>query len=116
MPLDVFSEEAALEFLMAEAQGAAQRPAETRAAAAQLAQDLGRLPLALAIARAHAWSMGWSFAQYRNHLAQMLEREQTKGVDYPRSIAATFTLAIEKAKATSAGGGAPAGHRRVPRT
>ncbi len=28
-------------------------------------------------------------------------REQTKGVDYPRSIAATFTLAIEKAKATA---------------
>ena len=101
MPLDVFSEEAALEFLMAEAQGAAQRPAETRAAAAQLAQDLGRLPLALAIARAHAWSMGWTFAQYRNHLAQMLERDRTKGVDYPRSIAATFTLAIEKAKATA---------------
>ena len=101
LPLDVFSEEAALEFLMAQARGAAERPAETRAAAAQLAQDLGRLPLALAIARAHAWSMGWSFAQYRNHLAQMLERDRTKGVDYPRSIAATFTLAIEKAKATA---------------
>ena len=101
LPLDVFSEEAALEFLMAQARGAAERPAETRAAAAQLAQDLGRLPLALAIARAHAWSMGWSFAQYRNHLAQMLERDQTKGVDYPRSIAATFALAIEKAKATA---------------
>ena len=101
LPLDVFSEAAALEFLMAQARGAAERPAETRAAAAQLAQDLGRLPLALAIARAHAWSMGWSFAQYRSHLAQMLERERTKGVDYPRSIAATFTLAIEKAKATA---------------
>ncbi len=100
LPLDVFSEEAALEFLMAEAQGAAQRPAETRAAAAQLAQDLGRLPLALAIARAHTWSMGWSFAQYRNHLAEtrMLELEKTEGVDYPRSIAATFTMAIEYAK------------------
>ena len=101
LPLEVFSEAAALEFLTAQARGAAERPAETRAAATQLAQDLGRLPLALAIARAHAWSMGWSFAQYRNHLAQMLEREQTKGVDYPRSIAATFTLAIEKAKATA---------------
>ena len=101
LPLDVFSEAAALEFLMAQARGAAERPAETRAAAAQLAQDLGCLPLALAIARAHAWSMGWSFAQYRDHLAQMLERDRTKGVDYPRSIAATFTLAIEKAKATA---------------
>ncbi len=101
LSVDVFSEETALEFLMAEAHGAAQRPAETRAAAARLAQDLGRLTLALAIARAHAWSMGWSFEQYRGHLAQMLDREQTKGVDYPRSIAATFTLAIEKAEATS---------------
>ena len=101
LPLNVFSEEAALEFLMAQARGAAERPEETRAAAAQLAQDLGCLPLALAIARAHAWSMGWTFAQYRNHLAQMLERDRTKGVDYPRSIAATFALAIEKAKATA---------------
>ncbi len=101
LPLDVFSVEAALEFLMAQARGAPERPAETRAAAAQLAQDLGHLPLALAIARAHAWSMGWTFAQYRNHLAQILERDRTKGVDYPRSIAATFALAIEKAKATA---------------
>src|SRR5262249_32359186 len=68
---------------------------------AKLVQDLGYLPLALAIARAHAWSMGWSFEQYRMHLAQMLDREQTSGVDYPRSIAATFTLAIEKAAAAS---------------
>ena len=77
LPLDVFSQEAALEFLMALAHGAEQRPDETREAAAQLAEDLGRLPLALAIARAHAWSMGWSFAQYREHLAQaeVLERE-----------------------------------------
>ena len=103
LPLEVFSEAAALEFLMAQARGSAERPDETRAAAGKLAEDLGRLPLALAFARAHAWSMGWTFAQYREHLAQtkLLEREQTKGVDYPRSIAATFTLAIEKAKAAS---------------
>ena len=101
LPLEVFSEEVALEFLMAEARGSAERPAETRAAAAQLAEDLGRLPLALAIARAHAWSMGWTFAQYRTRLAQtqILEKEQTKGVDYRRSIASTFTMAIEHAKA-----------------
>jgi tetratricopeptide (TPR) repeat protein len=146
LPLDVFSEAAALEFLMAQARGAgvaanskglSPHPVPlpmgegTKAAtveqgsllprgegqdegrdvsynpqiyeaAAKLAQDLGRLPLALAIARAHAWSMGWTFAQYREHLAEakLLEREETKGVDYPRSIAATFTLAIEKASET----------------
>ena len=114
LPLDVFSEEAAIEFLLAQARGAAERPAETRAAAALLAEDLGRLPLALAIARAHAWSIGWSFAQYRGHFlalppsgllerkpAHMLEKERTDGVDYPRSIAATFTMAIEKAAETA---------------
>jgi tetratricopeptide (TPR) repeat protein len=101
LAVDVFSEPLAVEYLMAQARGAAERPEETRAAAAKLAQDLGYLPLALAIARAHAWSMGWSFEQYRGHLAQMLLRERTSGVDYPRSIAATFTLAIERAKSAS---------------
>jgi tetratricopeptide (TPR) repeat protein len=101
LTVDVFSPEVAIEFLMALAQGAAERPEETRKAALLLAQDLGFLPLALAIARAHAWSMGWTFGQYRAHFAQVLDRELPEAVDYPRSIAATFTLAIEKAKASS---------------
>ncbi len=101
LAVDVFSPEAALDFLMTCARGSAEWPADTRTAAAWLAENLGRLPLALAIARAHAWSMNWTFEQYRGHLGQMLERELAKAVDYPRSIVATFTLAIEKANATS---------------
>ncbi len=101
LAVDVFSPETAVEFLMALARGAAEQPEKTRSAAALLAKDLGYLPLALAIARAHAWGMNWTFEQYRGHLAQMLDRELTKAVDYPRSILASFTLAIEKAKTTS---------------
>ena len=117
LPLEVFNELAALGFLMAQARGAELRPDETRAAAAQLAADLGRLPLALAIACAHAWSMGWSFAQYREHLAQtkFLERNQTKGVNYSHSIATTFTLAIVKGRGQRSQGGFAVGHRRVSR-
>ena len=45
--------------------------------------------------------MNWTLEQYRNHLTQMLEREPTKVINYPRSLAATFTLALDKAKLTS---------------
>ena len=115
LPLDVFSEAAALEFLMAQARGAAERPAETRAAAAQLAQDLGGLPLALAIARAHAWSMGWTFAQYRNHLAQMLERDQDQGRRLSALHRRHLRAGHREGQGHRAESRAPAGHRRVPR-
>ena len=105
LAVDVFSEETAVSFMMARARGSAEWPEETRRAAVGLAEDLGRLPLALAIARAHAWGMNWTFKQYRGHLAQMLDGEPTKAVDYPRSINATFTLAIEKAQGTSSQAG-----------
>ncbi len=100
VPVGVFASEAALAFLMARARTATARPAETRAEAAALAEDLGRLPLALAVARAHAWSMSWSFAQYRRHVAAALELQpgQLRGaVNYKRSIAETFRLALERA-------------------
>jgi hypothetical protein len=83
------------------ARESADKPAETRAAAARLSQDLGYLPLALAIARSQAWGMNWSFDQYRDHLAEMLNRAPTGPVDYPRSVFATFTLALEKAISTA---------------
>jgi tetratricopeptide (TPR) repeat protein len=101
LAVDVFSPQVAIGFLMALARGAAERPDETLSAAARLAEELGCLPLALAIARGHAWSVGWSFEQYRGHLAQMLDRELPQAVEYPRSIAATLTLAIEEAESAS---------------
>ena len=115
LPLEVFSEKAAVDYLIVRAHGVEQSPDETHAAATQIADDLGRLPLALAIARAHAWSMGWSLAQYREHLAEAkpLEREATKGVDYPRSLAASFVMAIEKAAAIAPEAGTPLRRRRT---
>jgi hypothetical protein len=101
LPVDIFSPEVAIDYLMARARESAVKPAETRAAAARLAQDLGYLPLAIAIARAQSWGMGWSFDQYRDHLAAMLKRAPTSAVDYPHSVFATFTLALEKAVATA---------------
>jgi tetratricopeptide (TPR) repeat protein len=101
LPVEVFTQDVAIAYLMALAPGSAERPAETRADAARLAEDVGYLPLALSVARAHAWGMGWNFGQYGRHLAEMIAREPSRAVDYPRSIAATFTLAIDKAKSTS---------------
>jgi hypothetical protein len=101
IPVDGFPREVAIEYLMARARGSDQQPEKTRAAATALAEDLGHLPLALAIARAHAWDMNWTFDQYREHVAEMLVREPTKAIDYPRSVEATFNLALDKAKATS---------------
>jgi tetratricopeptide (TPR) repeat protein len=101
LPVDVFSPEVAIDYLLARARESAVKPAETREAAARLSQDLGYLPLALAIARSQAWGMNWSFDQYRDHLAEMLNRAPTGPVDYPRSVFATFTLALEKAISTA---------------
>jgi hypothetical protein len=97
----VFPRETATEYLMARARGAAEQPVETRAAAARLAEDLGFLPLALALARADAWGRNWTFAQYRTHISEMLRREPTKAVDYPNSVYATFTAALDRAAASA---------------
>ena len=101
LPVGVFSPEVAVDFLMARARGAAERPEETRAEAAQLAEDLGHLPLALAIARAQAWGMNWSFGKYRAHIADTLKREPKGRVDYPNSVYATFTAALTKVLETA---------------
>lgn len=105
-----FPRAASVAFLTERARGADIDPDGTRAAANALAADLGDLPLALAIARAHAWGMNWTLAEYRGHLATqmttLLERDPSKsraaGIrDYDRSIAATFDLAIARAAATA---------------
>ena len=101
LPVDVFPREVAIDYLMDLARGSARQPEATRAAAGRLADDLGRLPLALAIARAQAWGNNWSFDVYRTHLAEMLTRLPTKAVDYPVSLFAAFTLSLDKAAATA---------------
>lgn len=96
LPIDVFSPDVAVTFLMERANGSERDPEGSARSAAALAEDLGYLPLALAMARAHAWNMHWTFVQYRTHLATMLAREPTGVVDYPQSVFATFTLALDK--------------------
>ena len=99
LPVAVFPEDIAVDYLMAHPGGSVERPVEIRADVARLANDVGCLPLALAVARAHAWGMNWTFAQYRRHLADMIARQPTRTIDCPRSIAAIFELAISRTKA-----------------
>jgi tetratricopeptide (TPR) repeat protein len=99
VPIDVFPRHEAVDYLMAQARGAMERPEETLAEATHLADDVDCLPLALAIARTHAWGMSWTLAEYRRHL---IEIESTRAIDCPRpAAAAIFELAIERAKAMS---------------
>jgi tetratricopeptide (TPR) repeat protein len=96
VPIDVFPRETAVAFLMERARGANERPEETETEAGLLADDVGCLPLALAVARAQAWRMNWNYAQYREHLGEMLKRAPARTLDYPRSVHATLTLALDK--------------------
>ena len=97
----VFSPEIAVNFLMERVRGSAQRPEETRREAQILANDLGCLPLALAIARAQAWGMNWTLSQYRAHVGELLQRKPTRAVEYPHSVAATFSLALDEVLKTA---------------
>jgi len=97
----VFTPEVAAAFLLERARGSAERPDKTRAEAKQLAEDLGYLPLALAIARAQAWRMNWTFGAYREDIGELLQRPPIKTVDYPRSVAAAFSLALDQVLKTA---------------
>ncbi len=90
LPVGVFSPPVAVEFLLAHA-----RKGDPEAAA-RLAADLGYLPLALAHARALAWSEGWDFERYRQKLPELI-RKAPRGAAYPAPVFATFDLAIAKA-------------------
>jgi tetratricopeptide (TPR) repeat protein len=90
MAVDVFSEEAAVNFLLVE------RPHESRDAAGQLAAMLGNLPLALSHARAYCAAANLSFYDYARHLSELIQ-EAPEDAEYPASVFATFSLAIVKA-------------------
>ena len=92
LPVDVFRPQEAVDFLLAQAR----KP--DREAAARLARDLGYLPLALAHARALAWSAGWDFETYRGRLPELIRRAP-RDARYPGSVFATFDLAIAAAGA-----------------
>jgi hypothetical protein len=63
-----------------------------------LAEALGHLPLALDHAAAYCRRTQMSFAEYADK-AERLITTTPRGVGYPRSIAATFDLAIDQAVA-----------------
>jgi tetratricopeptide (TPR) repeat protein len=67
-----------------------------RKGAAQLAQSLGHLPLALNHAGAYIRGAGISFARYAERAAELIAKAPT-GTSYPQSVAATLGLAIERA-------------------
>jgi tetratricopeptide (TPR) repeat protein len=71
---------------------------EDKAGARSLAEALGRLPLALDHAAATCRRTQMSFADYEKKLSITIN-SLPRGVSYPRSVAATFQLAIDEAAA-----------------
>ena len=95
VPLGVFAPDEAVLFLL-------DRTERTDGeGSARLAHDLGHLPLALDHAAAYCRRTGASFDKYRELLPELIKRAP-KDADYPRSVYATFSLAIEHAAADCA--------------
>lgn len=90
VPLDVLPLAEAIAFLMVRA-GRSDEPG-----ALTLAEALGRLPLALDHAAATCKRTGMSFADYVAKASNLME-SAPRGAAYPRSVAATFALAIDDA-------------------
>lgn len=66
--------------------------------AANLANTLGRLPLALAQAGAYIRATGITCAQYQARAAELLQSPLKLPAGYPRTVWQTITLAIAEAK------------------
>lgn len=90
LPVDVFPEDVAVDFLIAE------RSHEAREAARRLAVALGCLPLALSHARTYCAEVNLSFDDYTKRLSELIH-EAPEDAEYPASVFATFSLAIAKA-------------------
>jgi tetratricopeptide (TPR) repeat protein len=90
--LDVLPEDEAIAFLQLRA------GFEDERGAAELAKTVGCLPLALNHAAAFCKRSGTTFGDYSDRVAALIGVQQ-RGLPYPRSIAATFTIAIENAVA-----------------
>ena len=108
LPVDVFLEDVAVDFLRAEA------PHETREAAGRLAAALGYLPLALSHARAYCAETNLSFDDYARRLSELIQ-EAPEDAEYPASVFATFSLAIAKAAEACPEAEDVDGDRGVPR-
>jgi len=89
--VDTLPEDAAVDFLL---RRAGRQDAD---AARRLAVALGCLPLALDHAGAYVRRAGIGFDAYAQRVADRIQTAPPRGAAYPRSVAATFALAIEKA-------------------
>ena len=101
IPVDVFTKEQAAEYL-AERTGLADEPG-----AAQVAEELGCLPLALAQAAAVIAGQRLDYATYLRRLAGIPVADYlTRGEDdpYPRGTAEAIILTVEAAEQRDAGG------------
>jgi tetratricopeptide (TPR) repeat protein len=67
-----------------------------REGARKLAEALGNLPLALDLAAAYCRRIQASFAHYAERISELIATTP-RGAGYPRSVAATFDLAINEA-------------------
>jgi tetratricopeptide (TPR) repeat protein len=92
VPLGVFADEEAVQFLLGRTGRSDKEGAD------RLARDLGKLPLALDHAAAYCKRTGTSFDKYREFLPELIKRAP-KDADYPRNVYATFSLAMEHAAA-----------------
>ena len=97
LAVDVLTDQEAVAFLL-------RRTGDTnRAAASELAEQLGGLPLALEQAAAYAEQVGLSLTEYldryRHHHTQLLARGAP--IDYPATVATTWRLNIEQVAAAS---------------
>ncbi|HEX8001124.1 MAG TPA: tetratricopeptide repeat protein [Mycobacteriales bacterium] len=105
--VDVFSPEESVEYLRRKLQPAPGARDDASAQAAELAGDLGHLPLALSQAAAVVLNDGITCADYRRafadrsrRLAELFDPDVAEsGDEYPRPLAATWSLATERADA-----------------
>lgn len=69
-------------------------------AARNLAEELGRLPLALEQAASFLIEMRWGFDQYREQLGkarpELLNEHREGGTDYPASVAKTWSITLNQ--------------------
>ncbi len=95
LAVDVFDRDTAIAYLLKLARNG------DADAAGRLADALHRLPLALSHARAYCSEFNVSFDGYAERLPELIA-EAPEDAAYPRSVFASFTLAIEKAAAKCA--------------
>jgi hypothetical protein len=95
LAVDVFDRDNAIAYLLRQARNG------DADAAGRLADALDCLPLALSHARGYCWACNLSFDRYAERLPELID-EAPEDAAYPKSVFATFSLAIGEAAAECA--------------